>query len=246
VGSAEAARITLEPGGEGAGTIVNDGSDDVRSSNMSAKGNTDLLSTLGLSDGSLAADLRSLTLQGTIEDAEGAGVVTADLFALRLVGTVAQTCVDCGTVQQAQLGASGLQTDDKTLASTEKVVLFSVDLVGTTPENPVAWKGPVNFESSLDAPLVVPISPSILTYSLSEAQVQFILGRMVDNGFDVSEVRLGMALAIDSTGHVGPIRTTFDVVPVTPKPTPEPGTATLLAAGLAMAGARRWRKSPTH
>ncbi len=46
IGSAEAARITLEPGGEGAGTIVNDGSDDVRSSNMSATGNTDLLTCL--------------------------------------------------------------------------------------------------------------------------------------------------------------------------------------------------------
>ena len=108
-------------------------------------------------------------------------------FALRLVGTVAQTCLDCGTVQQAQLGASGLQTSQQTLASTAKVVLFSVDMVGTTPENPPAWQGPVGLESTLDTPLVVPISPAVLNYSLSEAQVQFILGRMLDNGFDVSE-----------------------------------------------------------
>ena len=54
---AEASRITIAQGvGEGEGTIVNDGSQDVASSNGTAFGETSLMSELGLTNATLAAD----------------------------------------------------------------------------------------------------------------------------------------------------------------------------------------------
>ena len=184
------------------GTIVNDGSDDVRSSNMSALGNTDLLSTLGLSDTSLEADLRSLSLRERSKMPRDAGSLRRIFPRCGWWGRVAQTCVDCGSVQQARLGSPLHLSADRRQQRESGSILCRSCRNNTT--SPPVWQGPVKFESSLAQPLHVDIS-TVLNYSLSEAQVQFILGRMVDNGFDVSEVRLGMALAIDSTDHVGPI-----------------------------------------
>ena len=78
-----------------------------------------------------------------------------------------------------------------------------------------------------------------MSLSLTQAQINFIVARIASGGFDVSDVSLGMGLAADGNG--GPILTEFEI-----KPVPEPGTLTLLAAGLAMAGVRRLRKSSRH
>jgi hypothetical protein len=244
---AEAARISVsELSGEGAGTIVNDGSNDVSSSNGSAQGDIDFMNELGLTDSSLAADLASLTFLGSIvlADPEFGTATSADLRYLRLIGTVATPCTGCGSVSEAQVGFSSL-TSPSGLASTANVVLFSVDLVGPplTGATP-AWKGPVNAPSTLAQPLVVPLATT-LSFSLSQAQIDFIVARMLSGtGYDVSDVRLGLGLAANGNGD--PVYSTFEVLPIRTNDVPEPGTLTLLAAGMAMAGIRRLKRSARH
>ena len=64
----------------------------------------------------------------------------------------------------------------------------AIPIVGTMPANP--WVGPNNPLNSG----VAPIPPGTVQYSLSALQAQFIRDRMVNLGFGVDDVRLGLSV----------------------------------------------------
>ncbi len=241
---AEAARITITQGvGEGEGTIVNDGSQDVASSNGTAFGETSLMSELGLSNSTLASDLASLSFTGLISPVSGSTASSANLIVLRLYGTVAPaSCADCGLLSESQVGFSGLHNPETpAVFSDTKSVLFTVDIVGPDPSDepidgaPPAWLGPINLAS----PNEVPVGINVVR-SLSQLQIDFIVARVASGNYNVADISLGMGLRPE--GVDGDVTATFDIIGRSvPQPTPEPGTLMLLAAGLAATGMRRWR-----
>ena len=244
---ADAARITVDDIATGGGTIVNDGSQDVSSSDGSADGNSDLMTTLGLSDANLAAGLAALTISGGLEGGDsGFGVpVTAELSVLRVYGTLAtSTCADCLKPSDVKIGSSlSLRQDSNGNPIDPNNVLFAFNIVGSALSYP-GWSG---VPAGLPAQTANP-AESPFTFRLSDEQIAYVLARM-GTTYGVGAVRLslgagGFGVTADG-GQVG-MGLTFEMPPIKTNNVPEPGTLTLLAAGLAMAGIRRLKKSAHH
>ena len=70
--TADAAIIGIsEQATSGGGTLVNDGSGDVSSSDGSASGDALAMSTFGITPGNLADDLAQFSITGVVSDADG-------------------------------------------------------------------------------------------------------------------------------------------------------------------------------
>ena len=248
---AEAARISVSDLAAGGGTIVNDGTQDVSSSDGSSHGNSDLMSALGLSNGDLAADLAALTISGGLQVVDrGFGVpVTAELSVLRVYGTLAtSTCADCLKPSDVNIGSSlSLRQDSNGNPIDPNNVLFAFNIVGPALSYP-GWSG---VPTGLPAQTANP-ADSPFTFRLSNEQIAFILARMgTTYGVDAVRISLGAGgFGLTAAGGQVGMGVTFDMPPLgttpPPIPAPEPGTLTLLAAGLAMAGIRRLKKSAGH
>src|SRR5262245_54160369 len=121
---AEASRISVNELNEGGGTIINDGTGDVASSNGSANGETSLMSELGLRDGFLADDLSLLHITGFITDSNNIAT-SADLNVIRIYGTVQSEvgCPNCVTPNSVNVG------DDAGASQEIRNVLFAFDVV---------------------------------------------------------------------------------------------------------------------
>ena len=245
---AEAARITVDDIAAGGGTIVNDGNGDVVSSDSSAEGVTSLMSELGLRQGSLAADLASITLSGKLTQLTTDFGVAAqgELNVLKIVGTLANATVPCGDCQllsDVNVGSSLGLRQENGLPIDPRIVLFEFNIVGQGLPTPTGWP---TMPSALGTQFVTPVD-GLLTYQLTTDQIAFILARM--GTFNVSDVRIGLAAgAVGRTaaGREVPVQIDFDMPAIKTNDVPEPGTLTLLAAGLAMAGVRRLKKSARH
>ena len=104
----EASRIDIGEFSDSGGTIINDGSGDVSSSNGSSHGATSLMSDLGLLNPTLAGDLANLHILGIVTDSD-LQAVSADLSVLRIMGTVASPCaaaLNCAQMSSVRVGGS--------------------------------------------------------------------------------------------------------------------------------------------
>jgi hypothetical protein len=232
IGSAEASRISVNEQAESGGTIINDGSGDVSSSNGSSTGFTTIMADLGLSDLTLQNDLANLRIDGSVTNEIQQSAVaptSADLSALRVYGTVATTCATCLTLNDVKIGGSlSLNPSGNT-----QNVLFAFDVIGngltgTTWGTSVTPGGLATQNVQLDASL---------EYQLSAAQIQFILDRMA--GYSVDQVSIGLgarATGVNGLPTGEPVQTVFETRTV-----PEPGTLALLAVGAIPVMLRRRR-----
>jgi hypothetical protein len=236
---AEAARISISStADQGGGTIINDGSADVSSSNGSSSGFTNLLSELGIHDLTLGADLAQLHVVGTvgIPDATSGPAVVGNLNGLKIYGTVDDpaNCPNCALLSQVHVGGSLHQGPNGDVAN----VLFVVNLVGGVANN-TPWFGPLGGPAQPN-----PQFGAQLDFQLSQAQIGFIMSRLTAGGFGVGDVHIGLgALVAAVTADQQPLGSAFETVG--PTAVPEPATMMLLASGLASlpAAIRRRRKT---
>ena len=214
VPNANAALILIGAGSDsGGGTILNDGTGDVSSSNGSSSGFTSTLTELGLND---LSDLSQLYVHGQINNPfEPAHL--ADLVTLRLIGTVANPCSGCATLNDVRVGGT-LSLGGPDHDYNPAVVLFAFDIVGSL--------------AGMGLPTQQHLTGAEFSYSLTQDQIDFITTRM--SGYGLSDVHIG--LGARSAGPAGPYSTRAEVSSV-----PEPGTLLLLACGIGVAGVRRFR-----
>jgi hypothetical protein len=238
---AEGAGIRVrESSDDGGGSIMNDGSADVRSSNGSSLGDTSLMAELGLTDANLEADLLALSVTGSISDIFVQGfepASSAELLVLRLFGMTDQPCADCAKLSDAAVGSIGLSFDANGNAIDPANVLFAVNLVGPAfnPDG-TPWTAPAGLASPVAVGLDTP-----LAFGLSQAQVTFILSQM--NGFGVGDVRLGLgarAFGVTSDPEVEePVESNFAINDV-----PEPTSLLLFGSAAAAFAMRRRLTAP--
>lgn len=236
--TADAARISVDELSTGGGTLVHDGTGDVSSSDGSAKGDSLLLSSFGITNGNLANDLGLFTLTGYFSDRDNLAT-SVNVTALWLIGTIdidpLPACATCGLLSDVNVGSS-LSLDPQ--VGDTRNVLFAIAIIGAIPA--ATWVGPAN----LPQPQNVPFNSNPV-YSLTPAQIAFIVNRM--SGFTVDQVRFGISTA--GIGLYGANLQTdvgleWDLQG--PVATPEPGTMLLLGGGIAAAGLRRVRQRRTR
>jgi hypothetical protein len=249
--TAEAAFISIdEISTGGGGTLVHDGSGDVSSSDGSAGGpglDALLLSSYGITDANLLADLAQFSITGLLTDDNnnGTAATSASLTNLWLIGTLSGSplpvCSTCGFLDDVNLGSSlSFDRDPVTndpLNNTQNV-LFAIPFVGSA-FGPAPWVGP----SGLPSPQIVPIGQTF-TYALTPAQITFIGNRMA--GFSVDQVRFGLsatAFDIPTSGLATGVAQLYDLQGPGTTTAPEPGSLLLLATGVASAGL--WRRRRT-
>ena len=233
VHQAEAASIRVsEASDTGGGTLINDGSGDVSSSNGSSSGSTSLLADLGVTDLSLATDLAQLHFLVSFTDLQhddaAHASVSAELNVLRVYGTVENACpaLNCAFLDDVNVGGS-LSFNP---AGNTQNVLFAFDIVGALSGMP--WGAT---PAGLSSPQVAPIN-AVLDFQLTSAQIAFIMARLGAGGFAVGDVTIGLGAfseGVTATGGFDNVGTRVDLNPI-----PEPTTAVLLGMG-AIALARR-------
>ena len=231
----EAARIDIGEFSDSGGTIINDGSGDVSSSNGSSHGATSLMSDLGLLNPTLAADLANLHILGTVTDAD-LQAVSADLSALRIIGTLASPCaaaLNCAQMTSVRVGGSLSLNNGQDPVN----VLFAFNVIGGALLN-MPWGVTPGGLPTQSVQIGTP-----LDYRLSSAQIAFIVSRM--QGLEVGDVRIGLGgLATGFTAGGAPenVGAVFEIPTV-----PEPGSLLLLAGGLIGRSARsRRRRTIVH
>lgn len=241
---AEAARINLsETSGGGGGTIINDGTGDVVSSDGSARSLTSFSSVLSELVGDVS-ELDQLRLTGTVSGQSDFDVATsADISVFRIYATIIDGalpagCSDCATPSQVKIGIGGLHlnpdpsTQDPTDVIDESNVLFAINAIGPSL-SASTWGGPAGM-----AGVNVALNTAIDYQLLNAAQIQFIVGRLNAYNLGLSDVRIGIGAQVNGVG--GPVEALLGVEPV-----PEPGTLLLLASGAAMLAVRR-RRAARH
>jgi hypothetical protein len=233
-----AAPITISEFSTGGGTLVHDGTGDVSSSDGSAGGEALLMSSFGLTDGSLAADLALLRIQGIALDLNPDPTdpaTSASVFTLRLIGLLdgdpLPACPTCAFLDDVNVGSSLTFNP----AGNTQNVLFAFDIVGLLSQlvipSPAFPALPIGLSPEQPQPLGIPF-----TYALTPDQIAFIVGRM--SGFSTGQVRFGLAARVEgvtSTGLDG-VRSEFEIFQ-----TPEPAALLLFGAGIA-ASLRRLRR----
>ena len=226
-----------ESSDDGSGSIMNDGSADVRSSNGSSLGDTSLMSQLGLTDGNLGADLLNLRITGSITDIFVQGFEPADsaeLLVLRLFGMADEACAGCAKLSDAAVGSVGLSFDANGNLLDPANVLFAVNLVGPAfnPDG-TTWTAPGGLASPFAVGLGDPLS-----FQLTQAQVNFIVSQMAAASLGVGDIRIGLgarAFGVTATPDVDePVESNFAIASV-----PEPGSLLLFGYAAAALALRR-------
>ena len=182
------------------------------------------MADLGLSDGTLKADLANLQFEGLLTDPSG--LSTGAQLTLRVYGSLfdptEQTlpeCQTCATPQSVKVGISGLHYDNLSPALALHNVLFAFNIVGPALTN-TAWPEPTPAGSSQSVQL------GALNYQLTDAQIDFIYDRLIGYGYSVNNVKLGLGLSV--FGDASQIQAEFETTTV-----PEPATLLLFATGAA-------------